>query len=148
MRFFRSAPFSGASTIAVCAFAAEGGFLFLNTLYLQGVRHLSPFHAGLYMLPMAGMVLVFAPVSGRLVSRRGARPPLVIAGVALIVVLADADPADADDGDRLPARRLLPVRPRCRAGQPADHEHRGVGDAAVTGRRGRGDRLDQPDRSA
>jgi EmrB/QacA subfamily drug resistance transporter len=85
MRFFASAPFSGASTIAVCAFAAMGGFLFLNTLYLQGVRHLSPFHAGLYMLPMAGMVLVFAPVSGRLVSRRGARPSLLIAGCALTV---------------------------------------------------------------
>ncbi len=83
MRFFRSAPFSGASTIAVCAFAATGGFLFLNTLYLQGVRHLSPFHAGLYLLPMAGMVLVFAPISGWLVSRRGARPSLVIAGAAL-----------------------------------------------------------------
>ncbi len=85
MRFFGSAPFSGASTIAVCAFAAQGGFLFLNTLYLQGVRHYSPFHAGLYMLPMAGMVLVFAPISGRLVARRGARRPLVIAGGALLV---------------------------------------------------------------
>jgi EmrB/QacA subfamily drug resistance transporter len=85
MRFFCSAPFSGASTIAVCAFAAQGGFLFLNTLYLQGVRHFSPLHAGLYMLPMAGMVLVFAPVSGRLVGRRGARPSLVIAGAALVV---------------------------------------------------------------
>jgi EmrB/QacA subfamily drug resistance transporter len=85
IRFFRSVPFSGASTIAICAFAAQGGFLFLNTLYLQGVRHLSPFHAGLYMLPMAGMVLVFAPVSGRLVSRRGARWPLTIAGIALTV---------------------------------------------------------------
>ena len=85
MRFFRSAPFSGASTIAVCGFAATGGFLFLNTLYLQGVRHLSPFHAGLYLLPMAGMVLVFAPISGWLVSRRGARPSLVLAGAALTV---------------------------------------------------------------
>jgi EmrB/QacA subfamily drug resistance transporter len=85
MRFFRSAPFSGASAIAVCAFAATGGFLFLNTLYLQGVRHLSPFHAGLYMLPMAGMVLVCAPISGTLVSRRGARPSLLVAGIALTV---------------------------------------------------------------
>ncbi len=85
MRFFRSVPFSGASTIAVCAFAATGGFLFLNTLYLQGVRHLSPFHAGLYMLPMAGMVLVFAPISGRLVARRGPRPSLVCAGTAVMV---------------------------------------------------------------
>jgi len=84
MRFFRSAPFSGASTIAVCVFAAMGGFLFLNTLYLQGVRHLSPFDAGLYMLPMAVMVLVCSPLSGRIVSRRGARIPLVIASFALI----------------------------------------------------------------
>jgi EmrB/QacA subfamily drug resistance transporter len=84
MRFFRSVPFSGASAIAVCAFAAQGGFLFLNTLYLQSVRGLSPFHAGLYMLPMAAMTFVCAPISGRLVGRRGARPSLVIAGVALI----------------------------------------------------------------
>ncbi len=34
-------PFSGARVIAVCAFAALGGFLFLNTLYLQEVRGLS-----------------------------------------------------------------------------------------------------------
>ena len=72
MRFFRSAPFSGASAIAICAFAALGGFLFLNTLYLQDVRGLSPLHAGLYLLPMAVMLLVFAPVSGRIVGRRGA----------------------------------------------------------------------------
>jgi EmrB/QacA subfamily drug resistance transporter len=85
MRFFRSAPFSGASTIAVCAFASLGGFLFLNTLYLQGVRHLSPFHAGLYLLPMAGMVLVCSPVAGRLMSRRGARIPLVVASCAVVV---------------------------------------------------------------
>ena len=42
IRFFRSAPFSGASAIAVCAFAGLGGFLLLNTLYLQEVRGLSP----------------------------------------------------------------------------------------------------------
>ena len=56
VRWFRSAPFSGASAIALCAFAALGGFLFLNTLYLQDVRGLSPFRAGLCMLPMAAMV--------------------------------------------------------------------------------------------
>ncbi len=85
IRFFGSAPFSGASAIAVFAFAALGGFLFLNTLYLQDVRGLSPFHAGLYMLPMAGATLVFAPVSGRIVGRSGTRLPLLIASAALIV---------------------------------------------------------------
>ena len=85
VRFFRSAPFSAASAIAVCAFAALGAFLFLNTLYLQDVRGLSPLRAGLCMLPMAAMVLVFAPLSGRLVGSRGPRPSLVAAGIGLIV---------------------------------------------------------------
>ena len=35
IRFFRSVPFAGASVTAVGVFAAVGGFLFLNTLYLQ-----------------------------------------------------------------------------------------------------------------
>ncbi|MEU6947198.1 MFS transporter [Streptomyces sp. NPDC046316] len=83
LRFFRSAPFSGATIIAVCAFAALGGFLFLNTLYLQNVRGLSALDAGLYMLPMASMTLVFAPLSGRLVGARGPRLPLLIAGTAM-----------------------------------------------------------------
>ena len=39
------------------AFAALGGFLFLNTLYLQDVRGLDALHAGLWMLPMAFMML-------------------------------------------------------------------------------------------
>src|SRR4029078_13525613 len=76
VRWFRSAPFSGASAIAVCAFAALGAFLFLNTLYLQDVRGLSPLRAGLCMLPMAAMVLVFAPLSVRLVGSRRPPPPL------------------------------------------------------------------------
>jgi EmrB/QacA subfamily drug resistance transporter len=85
LRFFRSAPFSGATLIAVSAFAALGAFLFLNTLYLQDVRGLSPFLAGLYVLPIAAMTMVFAPLSGRLVGSRGPRPSMIIAGVALAV---------------------------------------------------------------
>jgi EmrB/QacA subfamily drug resistance transporter len=83
LRFFRSAPFSGATVIAVSAFAALGGFLFLNTLYLQEVRGYSAFHAGLYTLPMAAMTIVFAPLSGRIVGARGPRLPLIVAGLAI-----------------------------------------------------------------
>jgi EmrB/QacA subfamily drug resistance transporter len=82
LRFFRSAPFSGATVIAVSAFAALAGFLFLNTLYLQDTRGLSALDAGLHLLPMAAMALVFAPLSGRMVGNRGPRLPLVLAGVA------------------------------------------------------------------
>ncbi|MFD8633325.1 MFS transporter [Streptomyces sp. NPDC059533] len=82
-RFFRSVPFSGATVIAVSAFASMAGFLFLNTLYLQDVRKLDALTAGLYMLPMAAMTLVIAPMSGRLVGSRGPRLPLLIAGSAM-----------------------------------------------------------------
>ncbi|MGW0880640.1 MFS transporter [Streptomyces sp. NPDC002671] len=83
LRFFRSAPFSGATVIAVCAFAALGGFLFLSTLYLQNVRGLDALHAGLWMVPMAGSMFVCAPLSGRLIAGRGPRLPLLVAGAGM-----------------------------------------------------------------
>jgi EmrB/QacA subfamily drug resistance transporter len=83
LRFFRSIPFSSASVIAICAFAALGGFLFLNTLYLQEVRGLSALQAGLCTLPIAAMTLIFAPVSGRIVGHRGPRIGLLVGGVGL-----------------------------------------------------------------
>ena len=64
--------------IAVCAFAALGGFLFLNTLYLQDVRGYSALHAGLYLLPTAAMIVVCAPLSGRILASRGPRLPLAV----------------------------------------------------------------------
>lgn len=83
LRFFRSVPFSGATVIAISAFAALGGFLFLSTLYLQNVRGLDALHAGLWMLPMAVPTFLCAPMSGRLVGTRGPRVPLLIAGFAM-----------------------------------------------------------------
>jgi len=83
-RFFRSLPFSGATLTAVCAFGGYSGFLFVNTLYLQDVRGLSPLDAGLLTTPMAAFVIVAAPLSGRLVGSRGPRLPLVCAGVGMI----------------------------------------------------------------
>ncbi|MGW3291135.1 MFS transporter [Streptomyces sp. NPDC001002] len=85
LRFFRSAPFSGATVIAIGAFASLGGFLFLSTLYLQNVRGLSALHAGLWMLPMAVPMFLCAPFSGRLVGSRGPRLSLLIAGTAMTV---------------------------------------------------------------
>jgi MFS family permease len=82
-RFFRSAPLAGAVLTAISATAAVGGFLFLATLYLQDVRGMSAVRAGLHLLPMATMVAVGALVSSRILARRGARLPMVAAGVAL-----------------------------------------------------------------
>jgi predicted MFS family arabinose efflux permease len=84
-RFFRSPPFAGATLIAVAAYATLGGFLFLNTLYLQNVRGYSALEAGLLTIPMAAMLGVFATVSGRLVAARGPRLSLALAGPALAI---------------------------------------------------------------
>jgi EmrB/QacA subfamily drug resistance transporter len=83
MRFFRSIPFAGANLVALCTFAGLGGFLFLGTLYLQAARGYSALDAGLFSLPTAAMMLLLAPLSGRIVGTRGSRQPLVLAGVFL-----------------------------------------------------------------
>jgi EmrB/QacA subfamily drug resistance transporter len=85
VRFFRSVPFAGASAIAVCAFAATGGFLLLGTLYLQSVRGYSALHAGLFSLPMAVMTMVLSPVAGRIVATHGSRWPLALAGIFTMI---------------------------------------------------------------
>ncbi|WP_204299829.1 MFS transporter [Actinoplanes campanulatus] len=87
LSLFRTPAFSGAVLIAICAFATLGGFLFLNTLYLQEVRGLSALEAGLYTLPMAAMTIIASPLSGRLVGSRGTRLPLRIAGTAMALGL-------------------------------------------------------------
>jgi EmrB/QacA subfamily drug resistance transporter len=83
LRFFSSAPFSSAVVTAICAFASLAGFLFLNTLYLQDVRGLTPLAAGIDTLPMALVTVVGAPLAGRVVATRGGRIPLVIGGLAI-----------------------------------------------------------------
>jgi MFS family permease len=85
LRFFRSAPFSGATGIAVAAFASLAGFLFLTTIYLQETRGLTPLHAGLYTLPVAAMTVLVSPFAGRIVASRGARIPLLLAGTGFVL---------------------------------------------------------------
>jgi EmrB/QacA subfamily drug resistance transporter len=98
LRFFRSVPFSASIAISVVAFASFGAFLFLNTLYLQQARGLSPIQAGLMTAPMALMTIVASPLSGRIVGRHGPRVPLLIFSVAataaclLLTGLATATP--------------------------------------------------------
>jgi EmrB/QacA subfamily drug resistance transporter len=85
LRFFRSATFASATLLAILSFSAFSAFLFLNSLYLQEVRHLSALHAGLCTLPLALAVIAFAPVSGRLAGRGRARLALLTAGVSLAI---------------------------------------------------------------
>ena len=126
VRFFRSAPFSGATAIAVAMFMAMGGFLFLNTLYLQDVRGLSPLDAGLYTLPMAGVMMVVAPLSGRIVGNIGSRWPLVAGSLGVIASGLILTQLTRAHSFCCAGRRLRAVRGRHGPDQPADHQHRGL----------------------
>ena len=83
MRFFKSAQFSGATVIAMLSYVAFGGFLFLNTLYLQDIRGLSALRAGVDTLPMAGTIILLSSISGPVVGRFGTRPSLALAGIGM-----------------------------------------------------------------
>jgi EmrB/QacA subfamily drug resistance transporter len=85
LRFFKSVPFSSATLLALFAFSCFAGFLFLNALYLQQVRGFSALHTGLFTLPLAVMMLVCAPWSGRLVASYGTRPSLLASGCGFLM---------------------------------------------------------------
>ena len=85
LRFFRSVPFSSATLLAVCSFAAWGAFLFMMSIYLQIERGFSAMHTGLIYLPLAVGALIFSPLSGRLVGRYGSRPSVLASGTLIAV---------------------------------------------------------------
>jgi len=80
LRFFRSIPFASAAILGVLAFSCFAAFLFLNALYLQQARGLSPFTTGLCTLPLAVLMFLCSPLSGRLVAIYGPRPSVLLAG--------------------------------------------------------------------
>jgi EmrB/QacA subfamily drug resistance transporter len=72
--FFRSRTFLGANIVAfIVSFAMLAMFFFL-ALYLQNIRHYSPLQAGLRFLPSTLMIVLIAPIAGRLADRIGPRP--------------------------------------------------------------------------
>jgi EmrB/QacA subfamily drug resistance transporter len=72
--FFRSRTFLGANIVAfIVSFAMLAMFFFL-ALYMQNIRGYSPLEAGVRFLPSTMMIIVIAPLAGRLADRIGSRP--------------------------------------------------------------------------
>ncbi|GAB1818021.1 MFS transporter [Herbidospora sp. RD11066] len=102
IRFFKAPPFAGATSIALILFTAQGGFLLLNTLYLQDIRGFSPLQAGVTILPMPALMALSGPISGRVVGRYGPRPSMVTGSIAAICAgLLAAVPAELPTGLRM-----------------------------------------------
>ena len=73
VRLFRDPRFTAATSTITVLFFALFGFLFLSTQYLQFVLGYSPSAAGVRVLPYAGAMIVFAPLSSKLVAWFGTK---------------------------------------------------------------------------
>jgi EmrB/QacA subfamily drug resistance transporter len=83
--FFRSRTFVGANSVGfIVSFAMLGMFFFL-ALYMQNILGYSAVQAGVRFLPSTLLIIVTAPISGRLADRIGPRP-LMAVGLALVAV--------------------------------------------------------------
>ena len=82
-RLFASRNFVGATIVAfVVSFAMLGMFFFL-ALYMQGILGYSPLEAGVRFLPSTLMIVIVAPIAGRLADRVGSRW-LIFSGLAIV----------------------------------------------------------------
>ncbi|HEX8855423.1 MAG TPA: MFS transporter [Thermoleophilaceae bacterium] len=80
--FFKSRSFVGANVVAfIVSFAMLAMFFFI-ALYMQNILGYSPLEAGVRFLPSTAMIIIAAPIAGRLSDRIGPKP-LIVTGLGL-----------------------------------------------------------------
>jgi EmrB/QacA subfamily drug resistance transporter len=85
LRLFRNSTFVGANIVALLLFLAMFGVFFFLSLFMQNILGYSPVGAGAAFLPMTGLIIVVAPLAGRLSDRVGARW-LMTGGLACVAI--------------------------------------------------------------
>jgi EmrB/QacA subfamily drug resistance transporter len=83
LRLFRDRTFAGANLLLLLVALAMFGVFFFLSLYMQNVLRYSPVEAGAAFLPLTGLIIVVAPLAGRLSDRFGARW-LLTGGMTLV----------------------------------------------------------------
>jgi EmrB/QacA subfamily drug resistance transporter len=86
LSLFRNRIFSTSTVAMLLNALARGAFTFVLVFYLQGPpRYLSPFTAGLFLIPTSASLATFGPVSGWLSDRYGPRW-FTIGGIVLSAI--------------------------------------------------------------
>jgi EmrB/QacA subfamily drug resistance transporter len=83
LSLFRSSTFTGANTVVLLVALAMFGIFFFVSLYMQNILGYSAVQAGAAFLPLTLLVVLIAPVAGRLSDRLGSRS-LMTFGMTLV----------------------------------------------------------------
>src|SRR5262249_53575270 len=83
LSLFRNPTFSGANAVMGLVGLAMFGIFFFNSLFLQNILHYGPIRTGATFLPMTVLIILVAPMAGRLSDKIGPRP-LMTAGMVLL----------------------------------------------------------------
>jgi len=85
LSLFRIGSFTGANLVAMLVSLGMFGVFFFVSLYLQNILGWTPTQAGASFLPMTLLIIVVAPIAGRLSDRIGSRW-LMGAGMTLVSI--------------------------------------------------------------
>src|SRR5438128_2293678 len=85
LSLFKNATFAGANAAMGLVALAMFGIFFFNSLFLQHILGYSPIQTGALFLPMTLLIILIAPLAGRLSDRIGSRL-LIGSGMALVTV--------------------------------------------------------------
>jgi EmrB/QacA subfamily drug resistance transporter len=80
---FRSSTFLGTNAVAFIVSFAMLAMFFFTALYMQNILGYSAIEAGVRFLPSTLMIVLIAPLAGRLTDRIGPRP-LLVTGLTLV----------------------------------------------------------------
>ncbi|MFC5605005.1 DHA2 family efflux MFS transporter permease subunit [Sporosarcina koreensis] len=84
-KIYKYPMFALASVISIVLSVAMFSGMILTPLYVQQVRGISPFEAGILMLPGAVLMGIMSPITGKLFDKYGARV-LAITGLTITVI--------------------------------------------------------------
>src|SRR6516165_655734 len=82
LKLFRSVPLSAGTVLVLTLMFSLFGAMFFMTFFMENVHGLDAIGAGVRLLPLTGMLIVGAPLSGAVITRIGPRIPMV-AGMLL-----------------------------------------------------------------
>jgi len=85
LSLFKNGTFAGANIVAILVTLAMFGIFVFFPIYMQTFRGWSPIQAGAALLPWTLMVVIFAPIAGKLSDRVGSRW-LMAGGMSVVAV--------------------------------------------------------------